>query len=159
MNGIGRLRKSIGYGLRFLTVSSAPVLCAMALADHVGAAALPDSVDGDLRETFTAVYLGKLASVLGELATHITNNVGHVVNYGERFRAGERISAGFVESAIKQIVDKRCGKRQSTRWTPRGAHLLLQTRTRVLNGDRDQLIRRRYPAFSRPQPTGLAPVL
>ena len=103
--------------------------------------------------------LRKLASALGELATYITNNVGHVVNYGERFRAGERISTGFVESAINQIVDKRFDKRQSMRWTPRGAHLLLQTRTRVLNGDLDQLIRRRYPAFRRPQPTDLAPAL
>jgi hypothetical protein len=69
--------------------------------------------DGDLEENPTAVSLRKLASALGELATYITNNVGHVVNYGERFRAGERISTGFVESAINQIVDKRCDKRQS----------------------------------------------
>ena len=57
------------------------------------------------------------------------------MNYGDRFRAGERISTGFVESAINQIVDKRFDKRQSMRWTPRGTHLLLQTRTRVLNND------------------------
>jgi hypothetical protein len=56
------------------------------------------------------VSLRKLASALGNLQ----NNVGHVVNYGERFRAGERLSTGFVESAINQIVDKR----QSMRWTP-----------------------------------------
>jgi hypothetical protein len=29
------------------------------------------------------------------------------LNYGESFRAGERISTGFVESAVNQIVDKR----------------------------------------------------
>jgi hypothetical protein len=49
------------------------------------------------------------------------------VNYGERFRTGKRISTGLVESAINQIADKRVDKRQSMRWTPRGAHLLLQT--------------------------------
>jgi len=111
------------------------------------------------RKKPTAGSLRKHASALGELATYITNNVGHVVNYGERFGTGERISIAFVESAINQIVDKRCDKRQSMRWTPRSAHLLLQTRTRVLNGDLDQLIRRRYPAFKTPQPTGPAPVL
>jgi hypothetical protein len=79
------------------------------------------------------------------------------VNYGERFRAGERIPTGFVESAVNQVVDKRFDKRQSMRWTPRGAHLLLQTRTRVLNGDLDQLIRRRYPAFRKPPATILPP--
>lgn len=72
---------------------------------------------------------------------------GYIVNYGERFRAGERISTGFVESAVNQIVDKRFDKRQSMRWTQRGAHMLLQTRTRVLNGDLDRLVRDRYPTF------------
>jgi hypothetical protein len=69
------------------------------------------------------------------------------------------MSTGFVESVINQIVDKRCDKRQSTRWTPRGAHLLLKTRTRILNGDLDQLIRRRYPALRRPQSASPAPIL
>jgi len=36
-------------------------------------------------------------------------------------------------------------------WTLRGAHLLLQTRTKVLNEDLDDLFRRWYPKF-RPQP-------
>ena len=81
------------------------------------------------------------------------------MNYGERFRAGERISTGFVEPAVNQIVDKRFDKRQSMRWTPRRAHLLLQTRTRVLNGDLDQFIRRRYPAFRKAAGNDLAPGL
>jgi hypothetical protein len=103
--------------------------------------------------------LRKLSTTLGEFATYIINNVGHIVNYGERFRAGERIPTAFVESAVNQIVDKRFDKRQSMRWTPRGAHLLLQTRTRVLNGDLDQLIRGRYPAFRKPAGDDHAPVL
>jgi hypothetical protein len=35
------------------------------------------------------------------------------------------------------------------RWTPRGAHLLLQVRTRVLAGELADAFRRGYPAFSR----------
>jgi hypothetical protein len=120
---------------------------------------LVDDVAGALEENPTSVSLRKLATTLGEFATYITNNIGHIVNYGERFRAGERISTGFVESAVNQIVDKRFDKRQSMRWTPRGAHLLLQTRTRVLNGDLDQLIRRRYPTFRKPAGNELAPGL
>ena len=66
----------------------------------------------------------------------------------------------LVESAVNQIVDiGSFDKRQSMRWTPRGAHLLLQTRTRVLNGDLDQLIRRRYPAFRKTAGNDLAPGL
>jgi hypothetical protein len=63
-----------------------------------------------------------------------------------------------VESAVNQIVDKRFDKRQSVRWTQRGAHLLLQTRTRVLNGDLDQLIRSRYPAFKGSAVDDVAPL-
>jgi hypothetical protein len=55
---------------------------------------------------------------------------------GERQRAGEAISTAFTESAVNQVISKRMVKKQQMRWTPRGAHLLLQIRTRVLN---DQL--------------------
>jgi hypothetical protein len=120
---------------------------------------LADDVAASLDETPTSTPLRKLGTTLGEFATYIASNVGHIVNYGERFRAGERISTGFVESAVNQIVDKRFDKRQSMRWTPRGAHLLLQTRTRVLNGDLDRLVRRRYPAFRSPAVGDSAPVL
>ena len=81
-----------------------------------------------------------------------------MVNFGERFGAGERISTGFVESAVNQIIDKRFNQRQSMRWTPKGAHLLLQTRTHVLNGDLDELLRRRYPDFRTSSKTEIAPV-
>lgn len=107
------------------------------LAEDVAAAA----------EEGPSTPLRKLANALEEFAIHVANNKGNIVNYGERFHAGERISTGCVESAVNQIVDKRLDKRQSMRWTPRGAHLLLQARTRVLNRDLDQLIRCRYPAF------------
>jgi hypothetical protein len=32
------------------------------------------------------------------------------------------------------VVSRRFCKKQQMRWTPRGAHLLLQIRTRVSNG-------------------------
>ena len=32
-------------------------------------------------------------------------------------------------------------------WTPRGSHLLLQTRTKVLNNELEAVFRRRYPRF------------
>jgi len=107
---------------------------------------LVDEVEAEAAEN-PSTPLRKLGTSLGEFAIYVANNKGNIVNYGERFRAGERISTGFVESAVNQIIDKRMDKRQSMRWTPRGAHLLLQARTRVLNDDLDQLIRCRYPAF------------
>ena len=39
----------------------------------------------------------------------------------------------IVESAVNQVVSKRLVKKQQMRWTPTGAHQLLQVRARVLN--------------------------
>jgi hypothetical protein len=39
-------------------------------------------------------------------------------------------------------------KKQQMRWTPRGAHLLLQVRTRTLNSDLAAIFRAWYPAFT-----------
>jgi hypothetical protein len=58
------------------------------------------------------------------------------------------ISTAFVESLVNSLLSKRFVKKQSMQWTPEGAHLLLQTRTRTLNGDLVNTFRRWYPAFS-----------
>ena len=50
---------------------------------------------------------------------------GILPNYGERYRNGERIATGFVESTVNQVVSQRMGKRQPMQGTDRGAHLLL----------------------------------
>ena len=42
-------------------------------------------------------------------------------------------------------------------WTPRGAHLLLQVRTQVLNEDWDNTFRRWYPHF-RPTKASATPL-
>ena len=44
-------------------------------------------------------------------------------------------------------VSKRMVKKQQMRWTPRGAHLLLQVRTRVLNDDLRATFERWYPGL------------
>ena len=79
--------------------------------------------------------------------TYIQNNASAVVNYGERYRCGERTSTGCVESTINQVIAKRFVKKQQMRWTPRGAHLLLQVRVNVLNDDLGAAFRRWYPEF------------
>jgi hypothetical protein len=88
----------------------------------------------------------KLLKGVEDLHTYIERNQAFIPNYGERYRQGERIASGFVESAINQVVSKRMVKRQP----PRGAHLLLQIRTRVLNEEWEDTFRRWYPSF-RPQ--------
>jgi len=43
-----------------------------------------------------------------------------------------------VEAAVNAVVSKRFAKKQQMRWTRRGAHLLLQTRTKTLDGRCDR---------------------
>jgi hypothetical protein len=55
-----------------------------------------------------------------ELTVYIAHNAASIVNYGERYRNGERISTAFTESTINQVVSKRMVKKQQMQWTPTG---------------------------------------
>jgi hypothetical protein len=75
-----------------------------------------------------------LVKVLSELRTYIVNNQHVIPNHGERYRRGEPIATGFVESTVNEVVSQRFCKKQQMQWSKEGAHLLLQTRVRTLNG-------------------------
>ena len=98
-----------------------------------------------IRDHFAAAE--KLAAGVAEFETYVRNNQESIPNYGERYRQGETISTAFVESTINQVVSRRFVKKQQMHWTLRGAHLLLQTRAKVLNNELDQVFRRWYPLF------------
>jgi hypothetical protein len=66
-------------------------------------------------------------------------------NYGERYRNGEPIATGFVESTVNEVVSKRFCKKQQMAWPKEGAHLLLQTRVRTLNGELAGIFKGWYP--------------
>ena len=68
-----------------------------------------------------------------ELRFYVRRNARTIPNYAERHRYGERVSTAFAESTVNAVVGKRFAKRQQMRWSRRGAHLMLQTRTRVLD--------------------------
>ena len=83
----------------------------------------------------------KLQKGVYELQTYIENNRAYIPNFGERYRNGDTISTAFVESTVNQVISKRFVKKQSMQWSQRGAHLLLQIRTRVLNSDLESTFR------------------
>jgi hypothetical protein len=89
----------------------------------------------------------KMAKALGEFKTYISNNEEFIPNFGERRRNGEMISTAFVESTVNYVISKRMVKKQQMRWTPKGAHLLLQVRTKVLNNEFEEVFRNWYPKF------------
>jgi hypothetical protein len=69
--------------------------------------------------------LSKFARAAQEFGVYIASNASSLINYGERFRAGERISSCLAESTVNAVISKRFAKRQQMQWTKRGAHLLL----------------------------------
>ena len=92
----------------------------------------------------------KLAKAVTEFQTYIENNAAFIPNYGEKYRNGEAISSAVAESTVNQVVSRRMVKKQQMQWTPEGVHLLLQTRTRVLNDELEGLFRQWYPCFRPP---------
>jgi hypothetical protein len=50
-----------------------------------------------------------------------------------------------VESTVNEVVSKRFCKKQQIQWSKEGAHLLLQTRVRTLNGELTGIFKRWYP--------------
>jgi hypothetical protein len=70
-----------------------------------------------------------------------------IPNCGERWRNEETIATGFLESAVNQIVSKRFSKAQQMQWTKKGAHLVLQRRTLVLDERLGDTFRDWYPDF------------
>jgi hypothetical protein len=90
------------------------------------------SFDLDLTRRRSTV-IATLCGSVSKFETYIRNNRRFIPNSGEHHRRGDTITTAFVGSTINQVVSQRFVKRQQRQWTPRWAHLLLQTRTRVLN--------------------------
>jgi len=89
----------------------------------------------------------QLRKPVRELDGYLRNHQEFLPNYGERYRTGERIAAGFLKSTVNPVVSQRMGKRPPMQKRERGAHLLLPTRTKVLNGELNATSRRWYPRF------------
>jgi hypothetical protein len=92
--------------------------------------------------------LKKFTAKAEEFYVYIERNADRIPNYGERWRYGERISTAFVESTVNVVVGKRFAKKQQMQWSRKGAHLLLQTRTGVLDGTLRPMFERWYPALA-----------
>jgi hypothetical protein len=78
---------------------------------------------------------------------YLDSNQQYLVNYGWRYQRGMPISSSIAESAVNEVVSLRCAKKRQMRWTNQGAHLLVQVRVAVLNGElkmRDEPKPRRF---------------
>jgi hypothetical protein len=90
----------------------------------------------------------RLCRQLDTLQSYLENNAALIPNYAQRYRRGERISTAFVESAVNQLIDKRMSKSQQMRWSPRGAHAVLQVRAEAVDRRLRADFARWYPGFA-----------
>ena len=91
--------------------------------------------------------LTRLVKATAGLVTYIGNNAAAIADYAERWDHGEIISTAFAESTVDLVVSRRFAKKQQMQWSKKGAHLLLQTRTRTLDGTLHDLFTTWYPAM------------
>jgi hypothetical protein len=106
-----------------------------------------ESLEMDLEAMAESPEQRKLLKAIREFGGYIAANKPFIPNYGDRYRNGETISTAMAESTVNQVISKRFVKKQQMKWTKRGAHLLLQVRTHVLNGDLRDLFCRWYPGM------------
>ncbi|UEM24368.1 ISKra4 family transposase (plasmid) [Skermanella mucosa] len=92
--------------------------------------------------------LKRLIKAAAGLATYIANNGAGIVSYSRRWDNGERISTAFAESTVNLVISRRFAKKQQMQWSKVGAHQLLQTRTKALDGTLRDLFTRWYPGMS-----------
>jgi hypothetical protein len=102
-------------------------------------------MDLDLYSENKAHKKYKLWRVVSEFHQYIQSNSPFIPNYGERYRHGESVSSACAESAVNELISKRMVKSQQMRWTQKGAHLLLQVRSKTLNGDLIKSFKQWYP--------------
>ena len=90
----------------------------------------------------------KLGKAVAEFTGYLAANRAFLVNYGDRYRHGETISSGFVESTVNEVISKRMVKKQQMRWTKAGAHRLLQVRVQVLDEELGRTFIRWHPSMA-----------
>jgi hypothetical protein len=91
--------------------------------------------------------LTRLVKATTGLATYIGNNIAAITDYAARWDHGEIISTAFAESTVDLVISRRFAKKQQMQWSKKGAHQLLQTRTRTLDGTLRDLFTSWYPAM------------
>ena len=76
----------------------------------------------------------RLVARCAELRSYIESNEGALIDYGERYRAGKPILTSRAGGTVNHLVNARMNIRRQMRWSPRGAHRVLQVRAAVLDG-------------------------
>jgi hypothetical protein len=76
----------------------------------------------------------RATQVIKEFRQYVCGNRRSVPDFAKQRAAGHRISTAHVESVMNHLVNHRLSKKQQMRWSPGGAHYLLQVRAELRNG-------------------------
>jgi hypothetical protein len=76
----------------------------------------------------------KVTALLRGLATYVSGQANLIIDYARARRRGEPISTATTEGTVQWLLHRRMSANQQMRWSPRGAHRMLQVRTAVANG-------------------------
>jgi hypothetical protein len=85
-----------------------------------------------------AAPAGKVAAVLRALETYVSGQSEIIIDYATARRCKQPISTATTESTVQWLLHRRMNANQQMRWSPRGAHLMLQVRTAIMNGTFDK---------------------
>ena len=88
--------------------------------------------------------------VIKEFRYYVCGNRRSLPDFAKQRAAGHRISTAHVESVMNHLVNHRLSKKQQMRWSPEGAHYLLQVRAEMLNGTLLDGYRIANPRFRQP---------
>ena len=91
--------------------------------------------------------LRKLEDALLDVIRYLELNADSMPDYDQRYRSGSRISTGFAESAVNEIISKRMAKKQQMRWNRYTVQHFLDVRIQVLNGSLEDAFRYWHKGF------------
>jgi hypothetical protein len=89
---------------------------------------------GEHSQGVKGVASRKLWHALHAVDKYLRSQAAWLVNYAERFRAGERVGTSITEGTANFLVNRRMNKSQQMRWSRKGADLPLQVRCATYNG-------------------------
>jgi hypothetical protein len=86
------------------------------------------------QRTAAARSATKLTKALIALETYVTGLADLIIDYASARLDDEPFFTSPTEGSVQWLLHRRMGAQQQMRWSPRGAHLMLQVRTAIVNG-------------------------
>jgi hypothetical protein len=88
-------------------------------------------------KTAAARSAAKLTKALITLETYVSGLTDLIIDYASARLDDEPFSTSPTEGAVQWLLHRRMAAQQQMRWSPRGAHLMLQVRTAIVNASFD----------------------